>query len=74
MVAPYVADAPAVRCSSFFLIMSGEIFSLRAVDSGTASLLENMAILFVPLLESAIGRRPVRRRCLQCGGGAWRRC
>ena len=38
----------------FFLIMSGEMFSLRTVDSGTVSLLENMAILFVPLLESAI--------------------
>ncbi len=41
----------------FFLIMSGEMFSLRTVDSGTVSLLENMAILFVPLLESAISRR-----------------
>ena len=41
----------------FFLIMSGEMFSLRPVDSGTVSLLENMAILFVPLLESAISRR-----------------
>ena len=41
----------------FFLIMSGERFSLRTVDSGTVSLLENMAILFVPLLESAISRR-----------------
>ena len=41
----------------FFLVMSGEMFSLRTVDSGTVSLLENMAILFVPLLESAIHRR-----------------
>ena len=30
----------------FFLIMSGEMFSLRTVDSGTVSLLENMAILW----------------------------
>lgn len=41
----------------FFLIMSGEMFSLRTVNSGTVSLLENMAILFVPLMESAISRR-----------------
>lgn len=40
----------------FFLVMSCEMFALRTVDSGTVSLLENMAILFVPLLESALTR------------------
>ena len=40
----------------FFLVMSCEMFSLRTVPSGTAALLENMAILFVPLLESALSR------------------
>ena len=55
----------------FFLIMSGEMFSLRTVDSGTVSLLENMAILFVPLLESAISRRlPQSGDAAQRGGGA----
>ncbi len=40
----------------FFMVMSCEMFSLKTVDSGTVSLLENMAILFVPLLESVITR------------------
>ena len=46
----------------FFLVMSCEMFSLRTIDSGTASLLENTAIIFVPLLESLLTRtvpRPV---------------
>ena len=46
----------------FFLVMSCEMFALRTVNSGTVSLLENMAILFVPLLESLLTRtapRPV---------------
>ena len=40
----------------FFLVMSCEMFALKTVNSGTVSLLENMAILFVPLLESALTR------------------
>lgn len=44
----------------FFVVMSCEMFALRTVDSGTVSLLENMAILFVPLLESAITRTAPR--------------
>lgn len=46
----------------FFVVMSCEMFALRTAGSGTVSLLENMAILFVPLLESALTRtapRPV---------------
>lgn len=40
----------------FFLVMACEMFALRTVNSGTVSLLENMAILFVPLLESLLTR------------------
>ena len=40
----------------YFLVMSCEMFALKTVNSGTVSLLENMAILFVPLLESALTR------------------
>ena len=40
----------------FFVVMSCEMFALKTVNSGTVSLLENMAILFVPLLESALAR------------------
>ena len=40
----------------FFVVMSCEMFALKTVNSGTVSLLENMAILFVPLLESVLTR------------------
>ena len=69
----------------FFVVMSCEMFALHTVDSGTVSLLENMAILFVPLLESALTRtapRPVTLlsaavalvgvALLTSGGGAFR--
>ena len=69
----------------FFLVMSCEMFALRTVNSGTVSLLENMAILFVPLLESLLTRtapRPVTLisaavalvgvALLTSGGGAFR--
>lgn len=49
----------------FFGIMSCEMFALQTVHSGTVSLLENMAILFVPLIESLITRtRPKAATCL----------
>lgn len=41
----------------FFLVMSGEMFALQTTASGTVSLLENMAILFVPLLDGLLRRR-----------------
>ena len=34
----------------FFAVMSCEMLSLRTVNSGTVSLLENLAIILVPLL------------------------
>ncbi len=40
----------------FFVVMSCEMFALHTVDSGTVSLLENMAILFVPLIEGILTR------------------
>lgn len=41
----------------FFLVMTGEMFALKTTPSGTVSLLENMAILFVPLLEGLALRK-----------------
>ena len=37
----------------FFLVMSCEMLALKTVNAGTVSLLENLAIILVPLLESA---------------------
>lgn len=69
----------------FFVVMSCEMFALQTVHSGTVSLLENMAILFVPLLESALRRTAPRPMTLvtaavalagvallTSGGGAFR--
>lgn len=41
----------------FFLVMTGELFALQTTPTGTVSLLQNMAILFVPLLEGLLQRR-----------------
>ena len=40
----------------FFLVMSCEMLALKTARAGTVSLLENLAIIFVPLLESALHR------------------
>lgn len=50
----------------FFAVMSGEMFSLKTVSSGTVSLLENLAIIFVPLLEAIITRTRPRGLQLLC--------
>lgn len=40
----------------FFLVMSCEMLALKTAHAGTVSLLENLAIILVPLLESALHR------------------
>ncbi len=40
----------------FFLVMSCEMLALKTAHAGTVSLLENLAIILVPLLESALYR------------------
>lgn len=50
--------------SLFFLVMTGEMLALRTTPSGTVSLLENMAILFVPLLEGLLLRKLPRPAAL----------
>lgn len=50
----------------FFLVMSCEMLALKTVNSGTVSLLENLAIILVPLLESALHRRLPRPMSLLC--------
>ena len=54
----------------FFLVMSCEMLSLKTVNSGTVSLLENLAIIIVPLLESAIHRRLPKAMSLLCAAVA----
>ncbi len=50
----------------FFLVMSCEMLSLKTVNSGTVSLLENLAIILVPLLESALHRKALKPLSLLC--------
>lgn len=54
----------------FFAVMSCEMFSLRTVNSGTVSLLENLAIIFVPLLEAVLARKLPKALSLLCAGVA----
>ncbi len=54
----------------FFMVMSCEMLSLKTVNSGTVSLLENLAIIIVPLLESAIHRRLPKAMSLLCAAVA----
>ena len=50
----------------FFAVMAAELSGLRSTDSSTTSFLENTAIVWVPLMESALLRRAPRRRTLLC--------
>lgn len=44
----------------FFAVMSAELFSLKSTPSATVSLLENTAIVFVPLLVCVLSRKAPR--------------
>ena len=50
----------------FFAVMSCEMLSLRTVNSGTVSLLENLAIILVPLLEALVRRRLPKAMSILC--------
>ena len=50
----------------FFLVMSCEMLALKTVNAGTVSLLENLAIIIVPLLESALHRKAPSAMSLLC--------
>ena len=50
----------------FFLVMSCEMLALKPVNAGTVSLLENLAIIIVPLLESALHRKAPSAMSLLC--------
>ena len=54
----------------FFLVMSCEMLALRTANSGTVSLLENLAIIIVPLLEAALHRRLPKPVSLLCAAVA----
>ena len=50
----------------FFLVMSCEMLALKTAHAGTVSLLENLAIILVPLLESALHRIRPKAMGLLC--------
>ncbi len=47
----------AVLGTLFFLTLTAELTALKTTDSSTVSLLENTAIILVPLLEAVLLRR-----------------
>lgn len=48
----------------FFSVLTCELIGLKTTDSSTASFLENLAIIIVPLMESAITRRRPEKKSL----------
>lgn len=48
----------------FFSVLTCELIGLKTTDSSTASFLENLAIIIVPLMESAITRRRPEKKAL----------
>ena len=53
---------------NFFAIMSCEMFALQTAATGTVSLLENLAIIFVPLAEALLNRRAPKGMNVLCAG------
>ena len=53
---------------NFFAVMACEMFALQTAASGTVSLLENLAIIFVPLAEALLHRRTPNRISVLCAG------
>ena len=54
----------------FFLVMSCEMLALKTAHAGTVSLLENLAIILVPLLESALHHIRPKAMGLLCAAAA----
>ena len=50
----------------YTVCMSFEMFGLRLIDSGVSSLIENMAIVMVPLFAAVIFRTPLKRKTMLC--------
>lgn len=58
--------AGAVIGSLFYLVMASELTGLKTADSSVASLLENTAIVFVPLIQAALARKLPELRVTAC--------
>ncbi len=58
----------AVLGALFFLTLSAELTGLRLTDSATTSFLENTAVVFVPLMDAGLRRRPPRPAVLAGAG------
>ena len=50
----------------YTVLMAFEMFGLRLIDSGVSALIENMAIVLVPLFIAAQTRIPPRRKTMLC--------
>ena len=50
----------------YTVCMSFEMFGLRLIDSGVSSLIENMAIVMVPLFAAVIYRTAPKRKTMLC--------
>ena len=56
----------AILGALYTVCMVFEMFGLRLIDTGVASLIENMAIVLVPLFAAAVTRTPPRGRTMLC--------
>ena len=50
----------------YTVLMTFEMFGLRLIDSGVSALIENMAIVLVPLFIAALTRTPPRKKTMLC--------
>ncbi|MBO4896913.1 MAG: EamA family transporter [Clostridia bacterium] len=50
----------------YTVCMALEMYGLRLIDSGTCSLIENMAIIIVPLYVAALTRIPPKKKTILC--------
>lgn len=52
----------------YTVCMTFEMFGLRLIDSGVSSLIENMAIVMVPVFAAIVWKSPLKKKTLFCAG------
>ena len=50
----------------YFLCMTFEMYGLQTIDTGVSALIENMAIILVPVYAAVLTRTPPRRKTMLC--------
>lgn len=60
----------AILGGVFFAVMAFELTALKTTDTSTTSFLENTAIIFVPLLEALLLRKPPQKVAIISGATA----